>query len=56
MAVINRPDRDFQRANQLRLIAAGKLPVSNLRVKTPQGYTPVRHVIRVSHDVYRLET
>lgn len=56
MAVINRPDRDPQKANQLRLIAAGKLPVHSLRVKTPQGYVPVRQVIRTGHDTFQLVT
>lgn len=54
MAVINRPDRDIQRARQLRLTAAGKLPVTNMWVKTPHGRLPVKQVVRLDRETYRL--
>lgn len=54
MAVINRPDRDIQRARQLRLTAAGKLPVTNMWVKTPHGRVPVKQVVRLDRETYRL--
>lgn len=46
--------RDSQRARQLRLTAAGKLPVTNMWVKTPHGRVPVKQVVRLDRETYRL--